>query len=353
MGKIKTYLNCVIFFYILFIYIISPVYGQSVKIGAYYFDGWNEKSLYHITDKLKFDFSEREPKWGWITSSQKIMDEQLLLAKSSGISFFSFCWYNDATITNRPLNDALKYYQKSPNRKNFQFSLLVANHEGFELEPEEWDSLTDRWLNFFRMEDYFRIEHCPLISFFSVKSMIKKFGSTDNVKFAMERFRSKARIMGFRDIKLAACVPPSKTDVEQAIQCGFNVLTGYNYHDYGLYKSKIQRVPLDAMRTAERKIWNEMRGLSNVEYIPAITLNWDPRPWANNSNGYETAPFFIGYSSESVYNSVKSYRDWALEKPENSKVAILYAWNEYGEGAYLTPTKKGLNLLMRLKKAIN
>jgi hypothetical protein len=34
-------------------------------------------------------------------------------------------------------------------------------------------------------------------------------------------------------------------------------------------------------------------------------------------------------------------------------ILLIYAWNEYGEGAYLTPTKDGTSYLKGLKKAIN
>jgi len=37
----------------------------------------------------------------------------------------------------------------------------------------------------------------------------------------------------------------------------------------------------------------------------------------------------------------------------NEKIGILYAWNENGEGAYLTPSVKGPDFLRGLQKALN
>ena len=73
-------------------FFIINAYAQ-VKVGAYYFDGWTGHYPIHITNALTTTFAGREPKWGWITSSQKIMDEQIGLASDAGLSFFDFCWY--------------------------------------------------------------------------------------------------------------------------------------------------------------------------------------------------------------------------------------------------------------------
>lgn len=33
------------------------------------------------------------------------------------------------------------------------------------------------------------------------------------------------------------------------------------------------------------------------------------------------------------------------------KIGLIYAWNEYGEGAFLTPTKEGINYSKYIKNA--
>jgi hypothetical protein len=355
MSKLHKFYRDIVLVSVALIYSYSSLHAQkrNINLGAYYFDGWTGIYPSLITESLKRDYSQRQPKWGWITSSQRIMNEQIILASNSGLSFFSFCWYNNLANKNKRLNDALQYYLKSPNNKRLGFSLLIANHSGAEIEPAEWDELTDKWLTLFRNRNYFKINNLPLISFFSVKSLVTKFGSPENVKHALYSFRLKAKKAGFQDLIIAACVSPSKEEIDEATVSGFDTLTGYNYHGSGLDKSKNQQVPIDSMRVIEEKVWTRISYLSKLRYIPPITLNWDPRPWANSSNKYATAPYFVGFSSESVYRSIKAYIEWASKRPNDSRVAILYAWNEYGEGAYLTPAKNGDNPLKGLKRAIN
>lgn len=77
--------------------------------------------------------------------------------------------------------------------------------------------------------------------------------------------------------------------------------------------------------------------------MPVTTLNWDPRPWASSANNYSKAPYFIGFSNASVYNSVLACKKWINTNSKSTvkeKIGLIYVWNEYGEGTYLTPTKK-------------
>lgn len=341
------------------ILLMLPISGfcqvNKIKYGAYYFDGWYKES-YLITDLLKKSFSERKPIWGWVTSSQMAVNEQIRLASKSGISFFAFCWYNTTRDSSKPSNNALKYYLNSSNRHSLEFCLLVANHKGEEIEKDDWDFVTNEWINLFKVNTYFTIEGMPYISFYSVKSLIEKFGSPSLVKSALNKFRNKVATAGFKGVKISACVVPEKKAIEDAENCGFDILTGYNYHEYGLYKSAQRKVSIDSMRIAEGKVWNKILSITKMNYIPSITLNWDPRPWDNKSNNYSKERYFYGYTPSSVYKSVISHKNWALSQKRKSNsqdAVILYAWNEYGEGAYLTPTKKGVNFLKMLKTAIN
>ena len=62
-----------------FTVILGMAQSADPKIGAYYFDGWSG-TTFHITDELRQSYPEREPIWGWMTSSQEIVDEQIKYA---------------------------------------------------------------------------------------------------------------------------------------------------------------------------------------------------------------------------------------------------------------------------------
>ncbi|WP_420147484.1 glycoside hydrolase family 99-like domain-containing protein [Spirosoma sp.] len=325
------------------------------KIGAYYFDGWSG-TTFHITDDLKTNYSDREPVWGWVTSKQEIVDEQIALAASSGLSFFSFCWYhrNGRTIEELPENRALGLYKKSKNVKKLEYCLLVANHGGFDVGPENWEKLTDIWLDEFKHPQYMRVANKPLLIFFEFTSLIKNFGSPEAVSVAFEKLRKRAVDAGMPGASIAICAG-SPDGIAKAESAGADIITGYNYHSVG-FKGPNQAIPIDTLHSAEQQLWSKLSSVAKKPYIPVSTMGWDPRPWSNEKNKYQERPYFTGFSAQSVQQSVNGLLNWMNAHDSSltqERIGLLYAWNENGEGAWLTPGKHGLNPLNGLKAALS
>jgi hypothetical protein len=250
---------------------------KAVKLGAYYFNGWQGDRIKNVDSQFIGAFKNRVPKSGWNVSGQKRLDNELIIASNAGLSFFSFCWYytGKESFKDHPLNSAVNYYIKSPSRDRMDYCLLVANHQGAEIGPSDWSIVTAEWLHQFSYRGYLKTNGKPLIIFFSVQSLIKNFGSIDNVKAAINALRSDAKKAGIGDIAIAACIYPSEQEIKNAVACGIDTFTGYNYHAQGFTTSK-QEIPIDSMRTAERRIWNRFSTKSQNKLIPVTTLNWDP-----------------------------------------------------------------------------
>ncbi|WP_281310500.1 glycoside hydrolase family 99-like domain-containing protein [Flavobacterium flavigenum] len=351
--KVQFYKACISFFLIIFTMFYARAQAE-VKLGAYYFDGWHGTYPYHLTSKLKDSFSNREPKWGWMTSSQSIMNKQIETASKAGISFFSFCWYypDKGDFKKEPLNNSLKYFIKSPVTQKMSFSLMVANHAGFLINKNNWSVVSKEWLSYFSVKNYMKVNNKPLLIFFSIHTLVEGFGSAKAVKDALATISSDAEKRGLGGVSAAVCIDGSPDNIALAELCGFDIITGYNYHNIALPNTKIQ-VPISKLQTAEIELWENIRRTSKkLPYIPVCTLNWDPRPWANTSNNYENASYYVGFSPNSVKKSISNCVQWLSKNPIGTeKIGLIYAWNEYGEGAFLTPTKKGVNYLKDIKNA--
>lgn len=325
---------------------------SKVRVGAYYFDGWTGKTPFHMTQSLMNDFPERKPIWGWVTSTPEIVKTQVDMAADAGLDYFAFCWYyNSSDLSeNRPENNALQLYINAPNKNRMKFCLLVANHHGNYITPENWPTLKKHWKKYFKEPAHLTVNGKPLIIFFEFQSMIKNFGSAEAVKAAFEDFRNEARLEGLPGLTIAACTWPSQKEIQTATSCGFDVLTGYNYHSAGL--TNLVNPVSDMIKKEYNELWSQFQN-SSLPYIPVSTLNWDVRPWSKTP---ETEKRFVGYSEESVYNSVTFLKKWIMENSShvtNEKLGLLYAWNENGEGAWLTPSDMMKDSLARgLKRAI-
>lgn len=317
--------------------------GQSLKLGAYYFDGWTGKSEFHLTKNLVDSFPDRKPVWGWKTSTPEIMSKQIDVAAQYGISFFSFCWYfrrdkASSRVDMDVKNNALNLFIKSPNKDKLSFNILVANHKGYIFQEEDWDDLCRYWCELFKQTNYLKVNNKPLITFFSIPFLFQTFKTKDNVIEALNKLRTVAQQEGLEGVTIAANVTSAQA-IKTADACGFDILTGYNSHNYESEEASGRVMSIDSMRSKETGVWERIARASNTPIIPNITLNWDPRsvPKADVSKSLR----YSGYSGASVTQSIIACRRWMAKNqkhlaPEN--VAILYAWNEYGEGSWLTPS---------------
>lgn len=330
----------------------------SVKIGAYYFDGWTGNNKYQLNANLENNFAERQPIWGWVTSTQGTIDKQIDVAASYGISFFNFCWYYDGRGNQNPgdddRNNALNLYLKSANKQKLGFSLLVSNNSIYSIKAQDWDKLTDYWVKLFKDPSFVKIDDKPFMTFFSLEGLVKTFGSTQAVKDALDKLRQKSVQAGLGGVTIAVCVSPAVGRIQLAEKSGFDILTNYNYHKEG-FSSQLRDIkPIDDMRTAEQGVWTKMSSLSKLPQIPTVTLNWDQRPTELGKKNISSR--YIGFSGNSVSQAIKASKQWVIANPDKvtkEKIINVYAWNEYSEGAWLTPSAKlGYSLLDGVKQGL-
>ena len=362
--------------------------SAPAKIGAYYFDGWNPKAS-HLTERLKTEFANREPVWGWYDDTDKIMEQQIDFAANAGLSFWSFCWYwPEKGGPSSPLNNAMMLYLKAPNRSRLQFCLLVANHKGFRIGPKDWPAVSAQWIALFKQPTYLTVDGKPLLIFFSPAELIKAFGTPEGVKAVLDQLRADAKTAGLPGVSIAACaaaVPQSvkvfgapesvraaldqlradaktaglpgvsiatraaavpQSDLEILRACGFDVLTGYNYHEYpcaGQVTTTNKEQSFSSMISGHESIWNLFAERGERPYIPVVTTGWDKRPW--EAVDVSDAQREVCYSDRSpalVEHFIGKAIAWIKANPTHAtpeKLILLYAWNENGEGGYLTPTK--------------
>ncbi|MBN9380325.1 MAG: glycoside hydrolase family 99-like domain-containing protein [Chitinophagaceae bacterium] len=330
--------------------------NSDITLGAYYFDGWSSLNSHHLTDKLRDSFPDRKPKWGWVTSTPQAMKEQIDLAADAGLAFFSFDWYypdyDKKNFRQDPLNHALSLYLAATNKSRLKFCLLVANHAGQEIGPDDWPAVTDEWVSLMKDPDYLKVSGKPYLAFFDLRSLVRLFGSDDALHKALDELRNKA---GQPGATIAVCVSPNARAIQEARDCGFDMITGYNYPDPA-YKDFKKEHHVDSLAHFGNWVWNQFRNAA-LPYIPVATLNWDPRPWANGTNFYSKSVRYTGFDSSTVYRSIQAVRNWISRNPSCTppeRIALLYAWNEYGEGAWLTPSENDhLHLLSGVKKALS
>lgn len=326
-----------------------------LKLGAYYFAGWAGKSVSddgnfenawakgmptHFTKKLATEFAGRTPLWGWRDDTPELMERQIDLAADHGVSFFSFCWYwadnkgpiNVKAIEDDPKHVPMQLFMQARNNKRMEFCLLVANHGGFEIIGlEAWKQAADYWITLFKHPSYLRVEGKPLLVIFSPHGANK-----DGLTYLQEA----ARKAGFPGVAVTGCGSGKLDD-------GFSMRTHYNVTPKGTWGSNSERHSYEELIEANVQAW---QGSPGQQFIPVATQGWDRRPWEGigglGPKGSTVSRYYDKGTPEAFGGMLTKMAQWMDTNPAQAtkdRLALIYAWNEIGEGGWLVPCKDDPN----------
>jgi hypothetical protein len=301
----------------------------KVRIGAYYFDGWAGER--HVTARLRTEFADREPLWGWNDDSMAVMERQIDLAADHGVSFFAFCWYwhddggaiNEAAIRADSLHTSMELFLKAKNSDRMEFALLVANHGGFEIKgTEAWKQAADYWMRYLKDPRYLRVDGKPLLIIFNSAG-----GDREGFAYLQEA----ARKAGLPGVAIAAC-GDGHFDLGYTHRTHYNIIPGYT--DGG------EAHTFAELTAAHMAQW---RGSAKQPYIPEVTAGWDARPWeSTEGHGKRPGWYYPDRTPEQFADALRKAIAWTEQHPDQTTqehTILVYAWNEFGEGGYIAPTK--------------
>lgn len=292
------------------------------QIGAYYFPGWSADQL-NRWEKQK-DFPEREPVLGWYAEGRpEVADWHIKWAVENGLTFFVYDWYwrDGREELGAGLNEG---FLKARYRGLMKFALMWANHPPFDVgSRERLLQVTDYWLErYFRQPNYLTVDGKPYVSFFNPTEVIRDLGGPEKCKEALETARERVRAAGLAGLHIGAC-GGAPGMVKAA---GFDSLTGYNYRRTG---ATTLQSPYRQYLLGHEALWEGFQK-SGITYIPLLTVGWDSRPWAGPRAEARFARRTQDF--EEALGRLKAFLD-----AHGEKMAILEAWNEWGEGSYIEP----------------
>ncbi|HUT32577.1 MAG TPA: glycoside hydrolase family 99-like domain-containing protein [Planctomycetota bacterium] len=309
------------------------------QVGAYYFDGWAGKHKLadtadwakdaptHLTKRLLDEFADREPLWGWRDDSPEAMKRQIDLAADHGLAFFAFCWYWHPTgkeVQDDPKHTGLDLFVKAPNNGRMKFCLLVANHAGYLIRgTDNWRRAATFWMPYLKHKQHLTVGGKPLVIIFNA-------GGGEKDGFAA--VQDEARKAGLPGVAIAACGPGT-------IETGYTHTTRYNIVPG--YTAGGQEHKFQELAEVHRRAW---AGRPEMPCIPCIIGGWDCRPWEGPNGLGNKRPgwYFPDRTPEQFGAHVRDAVEWMEKHPERAtaeKLAVIYAWNEFGEGGYIAPTK--------------
>jgi len=218
---------------------------------------------------------------------------------------------------------------------------------------------------YFRHPSHWRIDGRPYFSVYELFKLVEGFGSLEETKRALSRFRDKTEAAGFPGLHLNAVtwgirVLPGETAVKNPAELvsylGFDSVTSYVW---------IHHVPLpDFPQTSYEYVmqksveyWYQTGAAFDVPFYPNVTMGWDSSPRCYQSDPFENKgyPFMAtiaGNTPELFRVALDRVRRFLDERPARQKILTINCWNEWTEGSYLEPdTVHGMRYLDAVREA--
>lgn len=319
--------------FILFFCFAHFIYAkESLLVGAYYFEGWSgqnsdpymrsKNAPSHLNSKLLLKYDSRKPIWGWRDDDLSIMEKQIDLASENGIDFFSFCWYwqdnksafSESKTESLSINSGIELFMRAQNRHKMKFSIMIANHGGYEIVGKENYKKLIEYLEkkFFSDPQYLCIDNCPVLTFFNSSAVLPH----------LKLMNTTLQEIGYNGLFSISC---NNNNNAFSSHCWYNI-------------KKIPIPLLDKEYTYQeltehvKSVWNKW--YNNSEIAPLVMAGWDRRPWEQNEN----STYYINRTPILFRNHFQDAIDYIRRNKPKSPIIMIYAWNEFGEGGYLVPT---------------
>ncbi len=319
---------------------------KDVLVGVYYFSGWwrDQPNKWTTAGRdWRNDYPDRVPLLGEYVEASTI-EREIEAAASHGVDFFQILWYPQNKADVHPhlsrLNDGLRFFVQARNADKMHFTLEFVNHDPFSLSTDEdWDSACVEWIAAMRHRRYLRVGGRPVFKIHSLHHFLQQNGG-DVARMAqrVERLRQLARSASVPNPLIGAGVMATGVPKGDAV-APFDYLT--TYMDVPNLPQRATPYPYARLLALAEEAWQRYASDSEKPYVPYLPAGWDPRPWQDPRPSFA---FPVREQWKEALLKVKS----ALDRHERlgfpkvggrQKAVLIYAWNEYGEGGVVAPTR--------------
>ncbi|MES2378943.1 MAG: glycoside hydrolase family 99-like domain-containing protein [Bacteroidota bacterium] len=313
------------------------------NIGVFYYPGWRDNI--NASNPLPWNqikaFPEREPLLGWYKEGEiALAEQQIQWMHDYGIDFVVYDWYwNKGNYEDN--GHALQAYLAAKNKNLLKFSLLWDNASTATLNETQFTSMVKNWITTcFSQPQFLKVNGMPLVYIFSISNLhedAKKFGMTS--KQLLDEADAMAKAAGYAGISFVANTTGQPGDeywLDYGAKNSYDLFSAYNYHrgpDINTQSQSYQELS-DGYLAHWKFVINKTQGLN---FIVPMTSGWNRKPWGGSSNPLHDNSVSTPESFEQHLARAKAFMD---ENPQKTmKMGVICAWNEFGEGSYIEPTK--------------
>jgi hypothetical protein len=355
------------------VYYFPNYHNDDSRNELRYGKGWSEWEL--VKNAIPRFPGQNQPKiplWGYTNESDpEVMNMKINTASKYGVDVFIYDWYyyNDGQFLEKGLENG---FLKVENNNKIKFALMWANHDWVDLfprnpeiqtpplfysgsiTPETFDKMTDFIIsNYFSKPTYWKIDGCPYFSIYELYRFVEGMGGKEKAKVALEKFRSKTKKAGFKDLHLNAIVwgvkiLPGEKELKNPADLldylSFNSTTSYVWvHHVEL--NKFPETEYNEVLDKYLKFCDQFAKTIKQPYYLNVTMGWDATPRCSQkvsfkNYGYPCMAVMKNNSPENFQKALQSVKSLTDLNSKTNKVITINSWNEWTEGSFLEPERE-------------
>lgn len=341
---------------------------KDILVGVNYFAGWWRElpNKWHGQGwKLdqpdwRPEFPDRVPLLGEY-NEQAAMDSEIIAASKHGVDFFAILWYfpkpGSAVSRNAPmLNRGLEQFIASPEANRMKFCIEYCNSPRFSaVGDEEWAQCIPVWVEAMKHPSYLRVDGRLVFKVHGITEFLRANNNDlDLCRKRLDTLRDAVRAAGLGEMIIGVGISgQTPTLGRKWPSASVFDFTG-TYMSVPEVEERDAEHPYATLAAAARQTLANRVG-DPLPWMPFLAAGWNPRPWTYPKAEPHYQRFFTFPTREEFAAELRNMKESFAKHPTlglpkkdgtTQKAFTIYAWNEFGEGGILAPTKGKGNMML-------
>jgi hypothetical protein len=339
----------------------NPQVIDDTLVGVNYFAGWWKE----LPNKWHGQgWSVKDPDWRpkhpnrvpllGEYNTQATMDQEIVTAAAHGVDFFMILYYfpkpGAQEVTHAPrLNRGFETFVASKNAGKMKFCIEYCNHGNFSAgNDKEWNECISTWVTAMKHPSYLRVDGRLVFKVHDITQFLR--ANNDDWELCRKRLgalRDATRKAGLGEMIIGCGITGQTSPLgKKWPPAEIFDFTG-TYMGVPNVEPRQKDYPFSRL-AKQRKSSVKNRESDPIPWMPYIAAGWNPRPWAHPKGAHHHRTFFAFPTRTEFTAELRATEDALSKNPSlglprrdgtRQKAFTIYAWNEFGEGGIVAPTK--------------